>query len=328
MGSIAIFRVNVDLYQKKHSGKIIGLLLASNCLGKIFFAGIMDLFFSNNLSGFFLALSLASAIVFGVCYLLLHWKLIQRKKQAENEVFLNGKLAACNGQGKEPEMTLYDLLRSGYCHMTFWPSVVFYACTFSTMNSITAIAASADMGHPLVSVYLISVVIVLTRLSFGFVFDFFSSELCGFLLLFVGYLTFAAGMLMGMVWFNAYSIYLLISCVGVGQGVGMGVYVSLFVVLYGRSNVGVLSGMFFTAVAALQQIIQLLIGYFYDVNIDNPGSSDLFCLGKDCFFWSFFFLLILTLLITPLQTLNCALVTCFQTKRKEYCNMDDALMGR
>ncbi|XP_064615452.1 uncharacterized protein LOC135479514 [Liolophura sinensis] len=326
IASLAIIRFNIQLFPRAHTGKLIAVIWSMYCLAKIFFAGSMNFFFRDNFPAFFLTIAIASTVLFVPCFLLLHKFITISKEQSILEWARNDSKTGYQAMDKKESVPKEQVehftsprtvLRSRYFHFMFWSSVAFYSCALSCMNNITIMAHSAKVANPLTTVYLLSVSILIPRFSFGFIFDKFRFELCGFLLLAICYFSLAAAVGIGMVWFTVHSVYLMTVFIGIAVGPSSTIAIAMLVFRFGRSHISVLSSSFYFCLAMSQLLLQLLIGFIYDNKAFSRKRTNDSCEGKSCFFWSFFTMLVIIVICIAIQVVNYFWVIYLAEKKTE-----------
>ncbi|XP_064616612.1 uncharacterized protein LOC135480647 [Liolophura sinensis] len=299
----AVSRVFVGILPEKHTGKLVALYMAMCCCGKMFFGGLMELFFWKNLAGFFMSCAIASTLTYVPCFVLQYPLYTEQKHEPETKTTCADG-AEEHGNASTTSTSVRDILRSPFFHVTFWISALFYGCGMTCTTNITTIAQSAGVADPLQSVFVLTVVIFTVRVCFGTTFDRFASMWCGFALLLVAYSSFVAAMTISILYLSSTSMFLTTILIGVGMAPGLITPVSILLLRYGRSHYSAVAGCFYTVSATYQILLQLFMGILYDAEIPHSGISGKNCMGTVCFYWCFRLLLGITISVIVIQTFN------------------------
>lgn len=300
---IAVTRVFVEVLPEKHTGKLVALYMAMCCCGKVFYAGLMELFFWKNLPGFFISSAMASTLTYVPCFLLQYPFSVERTQEQETNTKRSDGSEKADIESASTS-SARDILRSPFFHVTFWTSTLFYGCGMTCTTNITTIAQSAGVTDPLQTVFVLTVVIFSVRVSFGTIFDRFASIWCGFALLLVAYLSFVAAMTISILYLSPPSMFVTTILIGVGMAPGLITPVSVLLFRFGRSHYSAVAGCFYTVSATYQVLLQLLMGILYDAEIPDSDVTGKSCLGTVCFYWCFRLLLGVTISVIVVQTLN------------------------
>lgn len=285
---------------KKHTGKLVGLYLALCCSGKIYFAGKMELFFTDNLAGFFLSTAVVSVVTYGICFTLLCE--VSTIKSGYSALESETPILENEEEGKD--ISLRNMLKSPFFHATFWPSGVFYGWGYTCVNNLTSFAHTSGVSDPLITVFLLSVVIVVIRVTYGAIFDKFSSLPCGFAMLLISYAASIAVAIIGMFYLDKNFMFLLTIFIGIGMAPGLTIPVSMLLLRFGRLHYSAITGCFYSVSGICQIFLQIMVGFFYDREVEKQALSDWKCVGRNCFFWAFAILLCSSVVIFLSQIIN------------------------
>lgn len=297
---IAVSRVCLEVVPSRYTGTFIGVFGAAVCLGKIAFAGLFDVLLHGDLFMFFSCTGVLFAVILGSCYLLLYPTVSDRKKDSNN------------GSPEEKALVwteegdIKNILCSRSFHMTFWSTTAFSSIGFTLMNNITSITNSVGVTDTFEVVTAMSISIMVTGALYGKIYDKMASNMSGFLLLFTTYFSLVVGLLLGMFTLNRTTSYIFTVLSGFAMGPSFSLPVAMFVTEFGRPTYSFVSGCLSATVALCQVILQLVMGYLYDLK--NAGPEDAprnsFCYGPDCFFSPFVVLLSLTSCVIFVQFVN------------------------
>ncbi|XP_064609282.1 uncharacterized protein LOC135473361 [Liolophura sinensis] len=296
---MVVTRVCLEVIPERHTGKFIGAFGSAICFGKIFFAALFEVFFHGDMAGFFLCLSIMFAVLLGLCYLALYPVTINLPQGTFN--FSGHKDITITSSG--------NVIRSPFFHMTFWTSIAVASAGYTVLNNITSITDSIGNSDSFSIVTTMSVCIMVTRLTYGFVFDKVPTQACGFWLLYSAYFIFGAGLLLGMFYLTPATVYLHTVLAGFGVGPALFLPLAMLVEEFGRQSYTFISGAVWAGVAVLELSMQIMTGFFYDNISLDVGRTDNYCQGPKCFFFTFAVLLAIIVFSFVIQVINFVMYT-------------------
>lgn len=289
-----VTRVCLEIIPERHTGKFIGAFGSAICFGKIFFAALFELFFHEDMAGFFLCLAIMFAVSLGLCYLVLY---------PVAKSLPCGTLSV-SGDEETAVQPFGNVIRSPFFQMTFWTSVVVASAGYTVLNNITSITDSIGKTDSFTIVTTMSICIMATRLVYGLIFDKVPTQACGFWLLYSTYILFGAGLLLGMFYLSPITIYLHTVLAGFGVGPVLFLPLAMLVVEFGRPSYTFISGATWAGVAVFELSLQVMTGFLYDSISLEVGRTDNYCQGPECFFWTFAVLLLVTAVSFVVQVFN------------------------
>lgn len=278
--------------------------MAATCGGKIYFGAIMELVVHDDLVTFFLSVAVVSLVLYSTClaflYPLATDQDLRDKLEAEDE-----ESGAANNS---PTGSSKDMLRSPFFHIMFWCSAINYGGGYTYLNNITSIAQSVGVTNPIVTVFVMSCVITIVRLAFGIIYDRYQSIVCGFTLLYISYCAFIVGLVICLFFLDRPLLLATTVLLGTGMAPGMSMSLIILFTRFGRRHYSAISAAFLGVTGASQILLQVSFGFFYDSEIRRRGETGKVCYGKECFFWSSFIMLIITITVCVLQMINFATI--------------------
>ena len=146
---ILLINVSINNFAKEHTGKLIGIYTGIGALGKAFYAGSIELFFGDDLAGYFLSVSIIWVVVFGACVLLHRKRGIRDPALVEDDELKEplGTTESVDVEDNE-SVSVREMFRSPHFHLIFLSYFVMVGCTFAFMTNLTTIGESAGMEKP------------------------------------------------------------------------------------------------------------------------------------------------------------------------------------
>lgn len=286
-------------FHKRHAGKIIGVYLAGVAFGKVYYATLYKIISQTEerLGDFFLGVPAGFTVAIAICIFSQKSTSSNGEATCEESSLMSGDEGNSEERGSskhshtaedEPiNMSLKAIAKSWSFHLFIWPNAMFVACNTTLMNNITTVAHDIGMMDSEIPVYILSVGIIFSRVSFGLLFDIFQTRISGMWLLIFCQVAFAVAMAIGWFRVTVHTIIIMTVLSSMGIGVGFSLSLTILGLEFGLERYSLIMGIFELGTAISVFIAQLFTGLVHD-HITQTLPAERRC--YDCFHWSFLLL--------------------------------------
>ncbi|XP_060579682.1 uncharacterized protein LOC132736522 [Ruditapes philippinarum] len=301
---MASLTTNMNNFQPKHRGKVVGILDASFSAGPALISLLYGVLFTNghvndeqnqNLKGFYLM----SAIAFGTIGVLGIILLRSNPFEIEDITFQRMSETASDKEEhdlpeREGDVTGFKLIKSVNFQFLFWAYIFCAGLQLTYQTNITAYLKSYDLeGYSTLFTTLNPVFQVVSKFLAGFLSDAIVHKVPRIVVLFAFNIFQTIVLIICIFYSNNLSV-LVISLIGLGMpnGALWCLTPTMLSEFYGMKYFGRNWGtiMFGNAFGGL--LFQRIYGWIYDNSIEYTGQT--VCYGLHCFTWSFTMMAVLS----------------------------------
>lgn len=292
---VCCLSIAVSLFEKRHVGKVTGLYLAVVSVGKIYYAATYQLIFldEEGLGRFFLSIPIGFTLTIFVC-IFCHKPAESNYEELDSEDMSltdcekpeakNNSIETESAKAENSHMSQSAIAKSWFFHFFLWPNAFFCGCAATFMNNITAMSFDIGMEQSELIIYILSIAIMVSRLSLGSIYDCFGTKIAGTCLLIFSYVFFAIGMFLGRFWLTGVTIFVITVLGGVGIGAGFALTLTIVVLEFGLEHYAFLLGVLHMEIILSALVLQLITGITHDHRTQTLPSH---ARCHDCFDWSF-----------------------------------------